>query len=816
MKPKRSFPLFAAIVSAVSASLLASVFAANVTFSNFTATDSADTSWVLTQPAAASINFGGDDVASFGSVAWEGTRTNGHHPGETYAAVGGYSVYFSQPGVAWGNVAQNTFYPTDSFASVLHDGAWLSAAGQIDIIGLTIGREYTAKFIFADSRGGSAGRQVTVSAMGGNTGSSGTIQYAYADGQYLVVTATWTADATSISLNPEVAGGIGTQINAVQIVRNPLPPGSSLTWDNGASTGIWNTADLNWSGSAWPNATTNNAVFGATGAGAITVGEPVTVGNLTFNAPGYTISGSSLSLESSTITTAHPVTISSNLTGTGLIKVGAGELTLNGSLGYTGATTVSGGSLVVGTGATFSALSLDSGTTVTAAANDAALTVNGNLTLHNGATLSATGSPNGTFGNFYLPDLGQQVIVTGDATSTISAQIHLRELRTFDVADGAAATDLHISGRVNHIPGQAWAALVKSGDGTLELSNSSNGQGGNFLNAGTLVFANDSLGNPGGPWPLAGFNGNATLRWGTGNSQDISTGGELSIADGVSATLDTNGNNVTLASPISVGGSASGNLVKSGAGTLTLAAANTYVGNTTIEGGTLSLPAGSAFAFKVSDSYANLVSGPGTAVFDGAFTINTANVSGNAGGIWLLVDRAILTGESFGSTFTIVGFDDSNNDGIWTMTDAKGNWSFDESSGELMLDIGNDYDAWGAPYGLTAGSEGGDLDGDGLANQQEYAFGLIPNSGASVNPITSQLNKTTGKFSYTRRATPATTGLTYTVWTSVDLVTWTEDSGATASQTVTGTAGEVETVEATITGALPLAQSKLFIQVRAN
>lgn len=815
MKPNRYFPPFAAKPVAITVSLFTSAFAADVTFSTFTAADSADTSWVLTQPVVASINFGGNDVASFGLVPWEGTRTNGHNPNETYAAVGGYTVYFSQPGVAWGNATQSTFYPTDPSASVLHDAAWLPGVGQIDIVGLTVGREYTAKFIIADSRGSSVGRQVTLSAMGANTGSSGTVPYAYPDGQYLVVTATWTADATSISFNPEVAGGFGTQINAVQVLQNPLPPGSNLTWDNGASTGIWNTADLNWTGSAWTNATTNNAVFGASGAGAIIVGEPVTVGNLTFDAAGYSISGSSLSLESSTITTSHPVTIASNLTGSGLLKAGAGELTLNGSLAYTGATTVSGGSLVVGTGAGFSALSLDSGTTVTAAANDAALTVSGDLTLHNGATLAASGTPNGTFGNIYLPDLGQQVVVTGDATSTISARIHLREIRTFDVGDGAAETDLLISGRVDHIPGQAWAALVKSGDGTLRLT-SGNGHGGNFLNAGTLVFASDSLGNPGGPWPLAQFNGNATLRWDSGNTQDISTGGELAIADGVLATLDTNGNDVTLASSISVGSSASGNLVKAGAGTLTLAAANTYIGNTYVDEGILSLPAGSQFAFKVSDGAANLVSGSATAIFDGVFNINTTDVSGMAGGIWLLVDRANLTGETFESNFSVTGFDDGDDDGIWTMTDAKGDWSFDEATGELMLDIGNDYDSWGAPYGLAVGSEGGDLDGDGLTNQQEYAFGLLPNNGASVNPITGALDKSTGKFSYTRRATPTTTGLTYTIWTSEDLATWTEDSGANISQTVTGTVGEIETVEATISGTLPLSPSRLFIQVRAE
>jgi hypothetical protein len=85
-----------------------------------------------------------------------------------------------------------------------------------------------------------------------------------------------------------------------------------------------------------------------------------------------------------------------------------------------------------------------------------------------------------------------------------------------------------------------------------------------------------------------------------------------------------------------------------------------------------------------------------------------------------------------------------------------------------------------------------------------------------VNPITGALDKSTGKFSYTRRATPTTTGLTYTIWTSEDLATWTEDSGANISQTVTGTVGEIETVEATISGTLPLSPSRLFIQVRAE
>jgi hypothetical protein len=106
-----------------------------------------------------------------------------------------------------------------------------------------------------------------------------------------------------------------------------------------------------------------------------------------------------------------------------------------------------------------------------------------------------------------------------------------------------------------------------------------------------------------------------------------------------------------------------------------------------------------------------------------------------------------------------------------------------------------------------------DPDGDGLTNEEEYAFGLNPALGSSANPITVPLNKTTGTFSYTRRATPLTTGLTYSVQTSTDLATWPVD--ATATQTVTGTVGDVQTVQVTLSGTIPLTAPKFFVRVQA-
>ena len=114
--------------------------------------------------------------------------------------------------------------------------------------------------------------------------------------------------------------------------------------------------------------------------------------------------------------------------------------------------------------------------------------------------------------------------------------------------------------------------------------------------------------------------------------------------------------------------------------------------------------------------------------------------------------------------------------------------------------------------GLSDKSPGGTPDGDGINNLTKFAFGLIPGSDASVNPITSQVNKTTGMFQYNRRY-PAVSGLTYTVMTSTNLVTWVTD--ASAGQTVVSTAGDVETVSVTLSGA-PLSAPKLFVRVSAQ
>jgi hypothetical protein len=125
------------------------------------------------------------------------------------------------------------------------------------------------------------------------------------------------------------------------------------------------------------------------------------------------------------------------------------------------------------------------------------------------------------------------------------------------------------------------------------------------------------------------------------------------------------------------------------------------------------------------------------------------------------------------------------------------------------LESANDFELWLAAQGLADGM-GGDSDRDGLDNGTEYAFGLNPKSAASSNPYAALLNRSTGKFRYIRRLA-SLTGLSYRVFTSENLSTWTEDSGATA--VVVATHGEVETVEVTLGGTLPLTQPKRFVKV---
>ncbi len=140
----------------------------------------------------------------------------------------------------------------------------------------------------------------------------------------------------------------------------------------------------------------------------------------------------------------------------------------------------------------------------------------------------------------------------------------------------------------------ASAALIKTGGGKLTLS------GANQYNSGTIV-SNGTL-NVNGINALGGANyggltisNGATLQYAaafSGNgSGDLTSIGSAGITIGPGGcTIDVNGNNVTYAN--SIGNSGAGGLTVQSTlpnGVLDLQAGNTYAGNTTVNGGTLSV-----------------------------------------------------------------------------------------------------------------------------------------------------------------------------------------------------------------------------------
>lgn len=123
--------------------------------------------------------------------------------------------------------------------------------------------------------------------------------------------------------------------------------------------------------------------------------------------------------------------------------------------------------------------------------------------------------------------------------------------------------------------------LVKSGAGTLVLSSASNNFTDLYLNLGSVSA--DSITKL-GSGALNFFGGGLVLTGNYDPSQKTMTFGSGG------GTLDTAGNNITLANPIGNGGT--GGLTKAGTGTLTLAATPTYTGATAVTGGRLVVAGG--------------------------------------------------------------------------------------------------------------------------------------------------------------------------------------------------------------------------------
>jgi autotransporter-associated beta strand protein len=304
--------------------------------------------------------------------------------------------------------------------------------------------------------------------------------------------------------------------------------------------------------------------------------------------------------------------------------------------------------------------------------------------------------------------------------------------------------------------------------GTIDMATSYTDSGRGFtIGAGGATLAVES----GVTWQL-----NTDRGWQYYGSQSLS----VTVTNNSSLTLDGAGTG-----EVHIPLTGTGTVVKNGGGTWSLSGANSYTGATTVNTGTL------------------VVSNPNLS--------DTATLAIASGAVLNLP----YVGTDTVGALVIHGV--SQPDGVYDSTNSSGAIT---GTGKILVGSAGsaDYLAWAKDIvGFTDTYPTHDPDGDGMTNQQEYAFGLDPTKGSSSDPIVVPLNKTAGTFSYTRQnpltASTGATGLTYVIYTSTNLSTWTADTGAT--QNVTGQYYDVQTVEVTLSG-LPLTAPKLFVRVAAE
>jgi autotransporter-associated beta strand protein len=518
-----------------------------------------------------------------------------------------------------------------------------------------------------------------------------------------------TANAEAGNTPPQLQDSFGTpgadtnigvnELTALDVVGYNLI--SYLTWNPTGGTsstpvdgsGTWTTASgsIWWNGtvnSAWSNSTVQNAQFGTAPAGApsttqytVTLGSQITVGTLTFSNQNYTINRDAGGMYSLTInngifaevngTINAPVILGGTnswnanagvtLTtggaisgGFGITLTGPGTVLLTGANSYSGATTISAGTLQ------FGKIVAMSGSSAVSVASGATLAVNAGGTgeFTNGA------SGNGTIGGL-LSGLGGQ---SGSTVSFVPGSF-------FGIDTTNSAGSLTYSGNITN----SGLGLVKLGTGTLVLSGTSTYSGGTTVNAGTLTAQGVSgLGGATGPLAVNNLNTGA----GTATVLNLSTTaatttGPLSSTIATpssgtnSAAINMGGGqtftvNQTAAGIYSgvIAGSGSFQLGGSSTSTLTLSGANTYSGGTTISGGTLQY----AKTASMSASSAVSVASGGTLAVNaggtGEFTNGTSG-NGTIGGLLSGLGGQSGSTVSF-SSGSFLGIDTTNSGGSLT------------------------------------------------------------------------------------------------------------------------------------------------------
>ncbi|NBO46954.1 MAG: hypothetical protein EBU85_08130, partial [Actinobacteria bacterium] len=321
-----------------------------------------------------------------------------------------------------------------------------------------------------------------------------------------------------------------------------------------------------------------------------------------------TIAAGSATTNQLTAATNGTVNFTGNITGTatnGLSKIGNGAVVLSGNNTYTGATTISAGTLQFA-----KAVSLYNGT--------AASWTTSNITVNSGATLALNVGGTGEFTTANVTS------ILGLATSINNNGLRGGSQIAFDTTNATGGTFIINDNIVNSSgTGNGTLGLVKLGANTLTLNGTNTYTGNTTVSAGVLSIASTSAlpsWNTNGGYSVA--NGASLAVYNAVTDANITTMlGTTNFAAGSAIGFDTTTADRTYSAALGNTGQGALGLTKVGSNTLTLTANNTYTGNTTISGGTLQVGAGSTSGALGSGAVVN----NGALVFNRSDNITLAN-----------------------------------------------------------------------------------------------------------------------------------------------------------------------------------------------
>jgi hypothetical protein len=579
---------------------------------------------------------------------------------------------------------------------------------------------------------------------------------------------TESTNGNSLTLNDGLITGAKTTVNvgAAGTLGNTLEISGTGNLDSSAIVIVNVGNNLNISGgqatlNSDPNLTVNTSLLGNLNLSAGTLNlTNLNINNYFNPSKIYTQTGGTLNIDNTDLILYNGETITTSGNGvTSTVNVDGGSgLTLKGNSSIT--TADAGGTTNVNIG------SASGGNTLSVSAVSALVTNgdsgNANINIGVGATTGNTFAlsagniiGNGTtvnIGTTATGSSGNSLTVSGSGVLNLSAKVAISANNSLDVWSGGTA----ILDRAD-----TWEGTINSA-GTLNLDS---------------IVQNGALYQTGGTATVSGVVTISTMSAGTANLNGATSA--ITTLNGGTVNLGTTALTVSSGTTSGAITGAGGSLTKAGSGTLTLTGTNSYGGPTTVTAGTLSL------------IHPNFSPAASLSIASGA-TLNLPN-SGVC-----MVSALILGGVT-------------QPEGLYQASNTGG-----AITGQGVIEVGNAvvtaaYLTWAASIpGFSDNYPTHDPDGDGQANQQEFAFGLDPTKGSSCNPMTDTSKlQSAGQFSYT---CGANTGLSYTVWTSEDLNTW--SGPAAVTQDIGATVDGVQTVLVTLT--TPPTGMNLFVRVAAQ